>query len=292
MCTKLRCAKRSAEMRIDMLIGNHLSASKGYAAMGKAALALDANTFAFFTRNPRGGKAKEIDEKDVEKFLNFAKEHEFGKIVAHAPYTMNLCAAKEDVRSFSKEMLLDDLKRMEYTPYNYYNFHPGSHVGQGAEKGIALIAEALNEALKPEQTTTVLLETMAGKGTEVGRTFEELREILDRVELNDKMGVCLDTCHVWDGGYDIVNDLDGVLNEFDRVIGLDRLKAVHFNDSMNDCGSHKDRHAKIGEGKIGAESMRRVALHPLLEGRPFILETPNDDEGYRREIQMVREWTR
>ena len=292
MCTKLRCAKRSAEMRIDMLIGNHLSASKGYAAMGKAALAIDANTFAFFTRNPRGGKAKEIDEKDVEKFLNFAKEHEFGKIVAHAPYTMNLCAAKEDVRSFSKEMLLDDLKRMEYTPYNYYNFHPGSHVGQGAEKGIALIAEALNEALKPEQTTTVLLETMAGKGTEVGRTFEELREILDRVELNDKMGVCLDTCHVWDGGYDIVNDLDDVLNEFDRVIGLDRLKAVHFNDSMNDCGSHKDRHAKIGEGKIGAEAMRRVALHPLLEGRPFILETPNDDEGYRREIQMVREWTR
>lgn len=292
MCTKLRCAKRSAEMRIDMLIGNHLSASKGYAAMGKAALALDANTFAFFTRNPRGGKAKEIDEKDVEKFLNFAKEHEFGKIVAHAPYTMNLCAAKEDVRSFSKEMLLDDLKRMEYTPYNYYNFHPGSHVGQGAEKGIVLIAEALNEALKPEQTTTVLLETMAGKGTEVGRTFEELREILDRVELNDKMGVCLDTCHVWDGGYDIVNDLDGVLNGFDRVIGLDRLKAVHFNDSMNDCGSHKDRHAKIGEGKIGAEAMRRVALHPLLEGRPFILETPNDDEGYRREIQMVREWTR
>lgn len=279
-------------MRIDMLIGNHLSASKGYAAMGKAALALDANTFAFFTRNPRGGKAKEIDEKDVEKFLNFAKEHEFGKIVAHAPYTMNLCAAKEDVRSFSKEMLLDDLKRMEYTPYNYYNFHPGSHVGQGADKGIALIAEALNEALKPEQTTTVLLETMAGKGTEVGRTFEELREILDRVELNDKMGVCLDTCHVWDGGYDIVNDLDDVLNEFDRVIGLDRLKAVHFNDSMNDCGSHKDRHAKIGEGKIGAEAMRRVALHPLLEGRPFILETPNDDEGYRREIQMVREWTR
>lgn len=279
-------------MRIDMLIGNHLSASKGYAAMGKAALALDANTFAFFTRNPRGGKAKEIDEKDVEKFLNFAKEHEFGKIVAHAPYTMNLCAAKEDVRSFSKEMLLDDLKRMEYTPYNYYNFHPGAHVGQGAEKGIVLIAEALNEALKPEQTTTVLLETMAGKGTEVGRTFEELREILDRVELNDKMGVCLDTCHVWDGGYDIVNDLDGVLNEFDRVIGLDRLKAVHFNDSMNDCGSHKDRHAKIGEGKIGAEAMRRVALHPLLEGRPFILETPNDDEGYRREIQMVREWTR
>ncbi len=292
MCVNLRCAKRSAEMRIDMLIGNHLSASKGYAAMGKAALALDANTFAFFTRNPRGGKAKEIDEKDVEKFLNFAKEHEFGKIVAHAPYTMNLCAAKEDVRSFSKEMLFDDLRRMEYTPGNYYNFHPGSHVGQGADTGIELIAEALNEALKPDQTTTVLLETMAGKGTEVGRNFEELREILDRVELKEKMGVCLDTCHVWDGGYDIVNDLEGVLKEFDRVIGLDRLKAVHFNDSMNDCGSHKDRHARIGEGKIGAEAMRHVAVHPLLEGRPFILETPNDDEGYKREIHLVREWTK
>lgn len=292
MCVNLRCAKRSAEMRIDMLIGNHLSASKGYAAMGKAALALDANTFAFFTRNPRGGKAKEIDEKDVEKFLNFAKEHEFGKIVAHAPYTMNLCAAKEDVRSFSKEMLFDDLRRMEYTPDNYYNFHPGSHVGQGADTGIELIAEALNEALKPDQTTTVLLETMAGKGTEVGRNFEELREILDRVELKEKMGVCLDTCHVWDGGYDIVNDLEGVLKEFDRVIGLDRLKAVHFNDSMNDCGSHKDRHARIGEGKIGAEAMRHVAVHPLLEGRPFILETPNDDEGYKREIHLVREWTK
>lgn len=275
-----------------MLIGNHLSASKGYAAMGKAALALDANTFAFFTRNPRGGKAKEIDEKDVEKFLNFAKEHEFGKIVAHAPYTMNLCAAKEDVRSFSKEMLFDDLRRMEYTPGNYYNFHPGSHVGQGADTGIELIAEALNEALKPDQTTTVLLETMAGKGTEVGRNFEELREILDRVELKEKMGVCLDTCHVWDGGYDIVNDLEGVLKEFDRVIGLDRLKAVHFNDSMNDCGSHKDRHARIGEGKIGAEAMRHVAVHPFLEGRPFILETPNDDEGYKREIHLVREWTK
>ena len=290
MCVNLRCAKRSAEMRIDMLIGNHLSASKGYA--GKAALALDANTFAIFTRNPRGGKAKEIDEKDVEKFLNFAKEHEFSKIVAHAPYTMNLCAAKEDVRSFSKEMLFDDLRRMEYTPGNYYNFHPGSHVGQGADTGIELIAEALNEALKPDQTTTVLLETMAGKGTEVGRNFEELREILDRVELKEKMGVCLDTCHVWDGGYDIVNDLEGVLKEFDRVIGLDRLKAVHFNDSMNDCGSHKDRHARIGEGKIGAEAMRHVAVHPLLEGRPFILETPNDDEGYKREIHLVREWTK
>lgn len=289
MCTKLRCAKRSAEMRIDMLIGNHLSASKGYAAMGKAALALDANTFAFFTRNPRGGKAKEIDEKDVEKFLNFAKEHEFGKIVAHAPYTMNLCAAKEDVRSFSKEMLLDDLKRMEYTPYNYYNFHPGSHVGQGAEKGIVLIAEALNEALKPEQTTTVLLETMAGKGTEVGRTFEELREILDRVELNDKMGVCLDTCHVWDGGYDIVNDLDGVIGTFDRIIGLEKLKAIHLNDSMSPLGAHKDRHAKIGEGYIGEEALKRVVTHPAFKDLPFYLETPNELPGYAREIAMMRE---
>ena len=256
--------------------------------MGKAALALDANTFAFFTRNPRGGKAKEIDEKDVEKFLNFAKEHEFGKIVAHEPYTMNLCAAKEDVRSFSKEMLLDDLKRMEYTPYNYYNFHPGSHVGQGAEKGIALIAEALNEALKPEQTTTVLLETMAGKGTEVGRTFEELREILDRVELNDKMGVCLDTCHVWDGGYDIVNDLDGVLTEFDRIIGLDHLKAIHLNDSLMPFASRKDRHARIGEGTIGLEAIARIINHPALRHLPFYLETPNELPGYAHEISVLR----
>ena len=275
-----------------LYIGNHTSSSRGYLAMGKQMLANGGNTFAFFTRNPRGGRAKDINLQDVQEFLQLAQENHFGKIVAHAPYTMNCAGAKENLRDFARETMADDLKRLELTPGNYYNFHPGAHVGQGAEKGIALIAEALNEALKPEQTTTVLLETMAGKGTEVGRTFEELREILDRVELNDKMGVCLDTCHVWDGGYDIVNDLDGVLNEFDRVIGLDRLKAVHFNDSMNDCGSHKDRHAKIGEGKIGAEAMRRVALHPLLEGRPFILETPNDDEGYRREIQMVREWTR
>ena len=288
MCTKLRCAKRSAEMRIDMLIGNHLSASKGYAAMGKAALALDANTFAFFTRNPRGGKAKEIDEKDVEKFLNFAKEHEFGKIVAHAPYTMNLCAAKEDVRSFSKEMLLDDLKRMEYTPGNYYNFHPGSHVGQGIEAGIAKIAEILNEVLTKDQSTIVLLETMSGKGTEVGRNFEELRQIIDRVELKDKLGVCLDTCHVWDGGYDIVNDLDSVFEEFDRIIGLDRLKAIHLNDSMNPLGSHKDRHARIGEGEIGLEALVRVINHPATEGIPFILETPNDDEGWTHEIALLR----
>ena len=290
MCTKLRCAKRNAEMRIDMLIGNHLSASKGYAAMGKAALALDANTFAFFTRNPRGGKAKEIDEKDVEKFLNFAKEHEFGKIVAHAPYTMNLCAAKEDVRSFSKEMLLDDLKRMEYTPYNYYNFHPGSHVGQGAETGITLITELLNQVLHPEQTTTVLLETMAGKGSEVGRNFEELQAIIERVDLKEKIGVCLDTCHVWDAGYDIVEHLDEVLEEFDRIIGLERLKAIHLNDSMNPLGSHKDRHARLGEGQIGPEALQRIVCHEKLQGLPFILETPNDDEGYAAEIAMVKSW--
>lgn len=274
-----------------MYIGNHLSASKGYAAMGKMAVKLGANTFAFFTRNPRGGKAKEIDPADVEKFLQLAEQEQFGKLVAHAPYTMNLCAAKEDIRTFSKNMIADDLKRMEYTPGNFYNFHPGSHVGQGAEAGIELIAEALNEALTPEQTTTVLLETMAGKGSEVGRSFEELRAILDRVALQDKMGVCFDTCHVWDGGYDIVNHLDEVLEEFDRVIGLDRLYAVHFNDSMNECGAHKDRHARIGEGCIGLDAMRRVATHPLLAGKPFILETPNDDEGYRREIELVREWT-
>lgn len=275
-----------------MFIGNHLSASKGFAAMGRAAVALDANTFAFFTRNPRGGKAKEIVPSDVEKLLAIEKEHQFGKLVAHAPYTMNLCAAKEDIREFSKEMIADDLRRMEYLPGNYYNFHPGSHVGQGAEQGISLIVDALNEVLSETQSTTVLLETMAGKGTEVGRSFEELREIIDRVQCQEKLGVCFDTCHVWDAGYDIVGHLDEVLEEFDRVIGLERLCAVHFNDSMNECGSHKDRHAKIGEGCIGAEAMRRIATHPLLAGKPFILETPNDDEGYRREIALVREWTR
>lgn len=274
-----------------MYIGNHLSASKGYAAMGRMAVKLGANTFAFFIRNPRGGKAKEIDPADVNKFLALAKQEQFGKLVAHAPYTMNLCAAKEDIRQFSKDMIADDLKRMEYTPGNYYNFHPGSHVGQGGEVGIELIAAALNEVLTPDMTTTVLLETMAGKGSEMGRNFEELREILDRVILSEKVGVCFDTCHVWDAGYDIVNHLDGVLEEFDRVIGLEKLYAVHFNDSMNECGAHKDRHAKIGEGCIGLEGMRRVVTHPLLAGKPFILETPNDDAGYAREIALVREWT-
>lgn len=271
-----------------MYIGNHLSSSKGFESMGKEALKLGANTFAFFTRNPRGGAAKKISDEDVEKLKAIMAEHNFGKLVAHAPYTMNVCAEKESVRSFSREMLADDLERMEYLPGNYYNFHPGSHVGQGAKKAIELIADALNAALKPMHQTTVLLETMAGKGSEVGRSFEELKAILDRVSLPDKVGVCFDTCHVWDAGYDIVEDLDGVLKEFDKVIGLDKLYAVHFNDSMNALGSHKDRHQKIGEGKIGADALLAVAYHPLLAGRPFILETPNDDEGYAREIAMVR----
>ncbi len=274
-----------------MYIGNHLSVSKGYEAMGKAALELGANTFAFFTRNPRGGKAKDIDPADVLALLALTKRESFGTLVAHAPYTMNLCAAKPEVASFSKNVITEDLVRMEYTPGQYYNFHPGSHVGQGPEEGIRRIAEVLNEVLIQKQTTTVLLETMAGKGSEVGRSFEELREIIDRVKLSEKLGVCFDTCHVWDGGYDIVHHLDEVLEEFDRVIGLSRLKAVHFNDSMNECGAHKDRHARIGEGKIGAEAMRRVATHPLLAGLPFILETPNDDEGYKREIALVRRWS-
>lgn len=273
-----------------MYIGNHLSSSKGFENMGKEALKLGANTFAFFTRNPRGGAAKEISAEDVEKLKAIMAEHQFGKLVAHAPYTMNVCAEKESVRSFSREMLADDLERMEYLPGNYYNFHPGSHVGQGAEQAIEMIADALNNAIKPTHKTTVLLETMAGKGSEVGRNFEELKAILDRVELSDKVGVCFDTCHVWDAGYDIVNDLDGVLKTFDDVIGLEKLYAVHFNDSMNDCGSHKDRHQKIGEGKIGAEALLAVAYHPLLAGKPFILETPNDDEGYAREIAMVRDF--
>ncbi|MCI9415887.1 MAG: deoxyribonuclease IV [Eubacterium sp.] len=269
-------------------IGSHISASKGYEAMGKQALKLGANTFAFFTRNPRGGKAKEIDEGDVARFLALAEEHSFGKLVAHAPYTMNACAAKEDIRKFAKETMADDLMRMEYTPGNYYNFHPGSHVGQGTQEGIDLIAALLNEVLKPDQTTTVLLETMAGKGSEVGRNFEELRGIIDRVELKEKMGVCLDTCHVWDAGYDIVNNLDSVVEEFDAVIGLDRLKAIHMNDSMNPLSAHKDRHEKIGRGQIGLAAMERIIRHPKLQGRPIILETPNDDAGWAEEIALLR----
>ena len=272
-----------------LYIGNHTSSSKGYTAMGRQMLANGGNTFAFFTRNPRGGKAKEIDPEDVKKFLELEQENGFGKLVAHAPYTMNCASDKENLREFAREILADDMKRMELTPGNYYNFHPGSHVGQGAEAGIAKIAEILNEVLTKEQTTTVLLETMSGKGSEVGRNFLELRQIIDQVELKEKLGVCLDTCHVWDGGYDIVNDLDGVLTEFDQIIGLDRLKAIHLNDSMNGLGSHKDRHAKIGEGEIGLEALVRVINHPATRGIPFILETPNDDEGWRREISLLRE---
>ena len=272
-----------------LYIGNHTSSSKGYTAMGRQMLANGGNTFAFFTRSPRGGKAKEIDPEDVKKFLELEQENGFGKLVAHAPYTMNCASDKENLREFAREILADDMKRMELTPGNYYNFHPGSHVGQGAEAGIAKIAEILNKVLTKEQTTTVLLETMSGKGSEVGRNFQELRQIIDQVELKEKLGVCLDTCHVWDGGYDIVNDLDGVLTEFDQIIGLDRLKAIHLNDSMNGLGSHKDRHAKIGEGEIGLEALVRVINHPATRGIPFILETPNDDEGWRREISLLRE---
>ena len=272
-----------------LYIGNHTSSSKGYAAMGRQIVKNGGNTFAFFTRNPRGGNAKAIDPADVAKFQEIVREHEFGKIVAHAPYTLNACAAKENLRDFARNTFSDDLKRMEATPGNYYNFHPGSHVGQGIEVGIQKIAEVLNAVLTEEQTTTVLLETMAGKGSEVGSHFQELRAITDLVEKRDKLGICLDTCHVWDGGYDIVNDLDGVLTEFDRIIGLDHLKAIHLNDSLNPLGSHKDRHARIGEGQIGLDALVRVIRHPALEGKPFILETPNDDEGWTREIALLRE---
>lgn len=269
-------------------IGNHLSSSKGYTAMGKEAADLNANTFAFFTRNPRGGKAKDIDPDDVRTFLAFKEEHHIGKLVAHAPYTMNACAAKESLRTFAHDMMADDIKRLEYTPGNYYNFHPGSHVGQGTDIGIEYIASMLNAVLTPEQHTTVLLETMSGKGSEVGRTFEELRAILDRIDLKDKMGICLDTCHIWDGGYDIVNNLDQVLENFDRIIGIDKLCAIHFNDSLNPMGSHKDRHACIGQGTIGLKALTRVINHPSLRTLPFILETPNDHDGYAREIDLLR----
>ena len=272
-----------------LTIGCHLSSSKGYQAMGKEAKQIDANTFQFFTRNPRGGKAKEIDPSDVNNFLQYAKENGINRILAHSPYTLNAAAADPGLRDFAKNTMADDLKRMEYTKGNCYNFHPGSHVGQGVETGIVYISDMLNEILTPTQNTTVLLETMAGKGSEVGRTFEELREILDRVNIQDKMGVCLDTCHIWDGGYDIVNKLDEVLTEFDRVIGLNRLKAIHLNDSMNPLGAHKDRHAKIGEGEIGLEALVRVINHPSLCKLPFYLETPNELEGYQKEIQLLRE---
>lgn len=272
-----------------LTIGCHLSSSKGYLAMGKEAVKINANTFQFFTRNPRGGKAKEIDEQDVKAFLEFSKEHGIERILAHAPYTLNACSADESTREFAWNTMADDLRRMEYTPGNYYNFHPGSHVKQGADIGIRYIGDMLNELLKPEQTTTVLLETMAGKGSEVGREFEELRRIIDMVELDSHLGVCLDTCHVWDGGYDIVDHLDQVVETFDQIIGLDRLKAIHMNDSKNPLGAHKDRHEKIGEGFIGFEAMVRIINHPSLRHLPFYLETPNELDGYAHEISMLRE---
>ncbi|MBR6585678.1 MAG: deoxyribonuclease IV [Firmicutes bacterium] len=271
-------------------LGCHLTSSKGYENMAREAIKINANTFQFFTRNPRGGKAKDIDPADVERFLALAKEAGIGKIVAHAPYTLNPCSAEQRTRDFAFMAMSDDLRRMEYTPGNYYNFHPGSHVGQGTEAGIQMIADLLNRILTPEQTTTVLLETMAGKGSEIGGRFEELAAIIDKVHLKDKIGVCLDTCHVHDGGYDIVNDLDGVIAEFDRVIGINRLKAIHINDSQNICGAHKDRHACIGEGHIGTETIAAVLNHPKLKGLPAILETPQPDlAGYAAEIQMLRE---
>ena len=270
-------------------IGCHLSASDGFLAMGKTALSIGANTFQFFTRNPRGSKAKAIDPADVAAFLALAAENGFGTLVAHAPYTINPCSKDEHTREFARMTLADDLKRMEYLPGNYYNFHPGSHTEQGMEVGISQIAETLNAILKPEQHTTVLLETMSGKGSEVGGRFEELREILDRVALNTQMGVCMDTCHISDAGYDIAGDIDGVLTEFDRVIGLERLKAVHINDSMNPVGAHKDRHARIGEGYLGEAAFGRIVNHPALRELPFILETPNDLAGYAREIARLRE---
>ncbi|WP_110954818.1 deoxyribonuclease IV [Anaerosinus massiliensis] len=269
-------------------IGCHLSTVKGYTHMGKEALQIGANTFQFFTRNPRGGKAKQINEKDIEGLLKIMQENQFAKILAHAPYTLNACSADERTREFALEMMQDDLARMEYLPNNLYNFHPGSHVKQGVEIGIELIVKMLNQILKPEQTTTVLLETMAGKGSEIGRNFEEIQSVLSQIELADKMGVCLDTCHVYDAGYDIVHDLDAVLEKFDQVIGLEKLRAIHLNDSMNAFGSHKDRHQKIGKGCIGLEAITNMINHPKLSHLPFFLETPNELDGYAEEIKLLR----
>lgn len=269
-------------------IGCHLSTSKGFAAMGEAALSIGANTFAFFTRNPRGGAAKAIDPTDAKALRDLLAANGFATLVAHAPYTLNLCSDKPHAREFARECMADDLARMEFVPRSFYNFHPGNHVKQGADVGIELISGLLNEVLRPEQTTTVLLETMAGKGTEVGRTFDELAAIIERVELSDHVGVCMDTCHVHDAGYDIVNDLDGVLEKFDRVLGIGRLRAVHLNDSKNPIASHKDRHERIGKGFIGLPAFERIVRHPQLRSLPFILETPNDLSGYAVEIELLR----
>lgn len=269
-------------------IGCHLSLSKGYLAMGKDAINIKANTFQFFTRNPRGGSAKEIKPEDASALAELVRENSFAPLLAHSPYTLNLCSADPKTRLFARQMMADDLLRMEGLPCNLYNFHPGSHTGQGVEKGIELIVEGLNIVMKPEQTTVVLLETMAGKGSEVGRTFQELRQIIDGVELKEKLGVCLDTCHIYDAGYDIVNDLDGVLDEFDQVIGLEKLYAIHLNDSMNPKGSHKDRHQRIGQGTIGIETFAKIINHPKLRHLPFNLETPNELDGYAKEIELLR----
>ena len=271
-----------------LTIGCHLSSSKGYLEMAKTAVSINANTFQFFTRNPRGGAAKPIDENDIKEFLAYSKEHGIDKILAHAPYTLNACALDPGIREFAKNTMADDIRRMEYTPGQMYNFHPGSHVKQGADVGIELIAKQLNEVMYPEMTTTILLETMSGKGSEVGRNFEEIRSIIDRTELSDKLGVCLDTCHVYDAGYDVVGDLDGVLDEFDRIIGIDRLKAIHINDSKNPFESHKDRHEKIGDGSIGTDAFSRIINHPQLRHLPFYLETPNELDGSQKEIEILR----
>ncbi len=268
-------------------IGAHLSASKGYTHMYTEAISIGGNTFQFFTRNPRGGKAKELDFDDIALFNEKAKEN-FVPILAHAPYTLNACSADEKIREFAHITMEDDLKRLEHTPGAMYNFHPGSHVGQGVEVGIEQISALLNNILFPEMKTTVLLETMAGKGSEVGSKFEELKAIIDKTKLNEKLGICLDTCHVYDAGYDIVNNLDGVLDEFDRVIGLDRLKAIHLNDSKNPFSSHKDRHEKIGEGSLGIDAITRIINHPKLRNLPFYLETPNEIDGYAREIKLLQ----
>lgn len=269
-------------------IGCHLSTSKGFRYMGQEALSIGANTFQFFSRNPRGSKARTIDTEDVAGLLDICSEHQFAPLLAHAPYTLNPCAANEGTKAFAIEVLEDDLQRMEHLPGNLYNFHPGSHVGQGLEKGIEVIAETLNGVLRREMRTTVLLETMAGKGTEVGSTFEELADIIQRVKENQHMGVCLDTCHVYDAGYDLVQDLDGVLEEFDRIVGLERLRAIHLNDSKNPFESHKDRHEKIGQGSLGVETFQRIINHPQLKGIPFYLETPNELPGYAEEIKLLR----
>ncbi len=271
-----------------MKIGCHLSASNGFLHMAKETISLGGNTFQFFTRNPRGAGARAINQSDIEKFLKFKEENGIGTILAHAPYVLNPCSASEETRELAVRLFADDIKRMEYIPESYYNFHPGSHLKQGVEKGIEYISEMLNTTLKKEQTTTVLLETMAGKGSEVGSKFEELRMIIDRTKLDGKLGVCLDTCHVYDAGYDIVNNLDGVIAEFDRIIGLERLKAIHLNDSKNPFASHKDRHEKIGEGSIGLDAVKRIINHPKLKDLPFFLETPNDSEGYAKEIALLK----